>query len=208
MAHRNRRRRSTFLMVLFLSLSAAGLGLTQRAIRQSRLDRELETAIKENDPIRVIRFLDQGANPNIRIPVYSALLEILAPRRTAWQRLLDTLQGKRSGAEYETLPAVYYAVTNSTSCMGIFIHLQESAIVKALIEAGADPNAATDDGDTVLMLVARAYESSECSTLKFLIAHGADVNARTREGRSVRTIARSSLNYSRNGEILQRAGAK
>lgn len=77
-------------------------------------------------------------------------------------------------------------------------------MVKALVEAGADPNATTKEGEAVLML---AVESGDYPTLQFLIAHGADVNAKTPGGTSVKGKAKA-LGNARAVEILRRAGAK
>ena len=47
-------------------------------------------------------------------------------------------------------------------------------VVDRLVQAGADPNGATPDGETVLMTAARAGRTE---AVRSLVAHGADVNA-------------------------------
>jgi hypothetical protein len=59
--------------------------------------------------------------------------------------------------------------------------------VKALLEHGADPNIAADNGDTPLhQVLEKGYD---VAVLKLLIKHGADPDQPNKKGRSVRDIA-------------------
>ena len=51
-------------------------------------------------------------------------------------------------------------------------------MVERLLAAGANPNAALLNGETVLMTCAR---TGDAGAVKALLAHGADVNAKERE---------------------------
>lgn len=59
-------------------------------------------------------------------------------------------------------------------------------IVKALIQAGADVNATTHTGQTVLMIAVR---ENDINSVKLLIQAGADVNAKDVFGETALTIA-------------------
>ena len=51
------------------------------------------------------------------------------------------------------------------------------AMIQALLEAGADPNTAMPEGETVLMTAAR---TGKVEALRLLAHHGANVNAQER----------------------------
>jgi ankyrin repeat protein len=216
MVRTNRFRRLAFFLSLFLFVAAIGVGMTLRTVRQARLNHALAEAIKENSPHQVKALLAQGANPNTPIPdelpwEKIALAAQPSFQPSLWQRLLCALQGRQWEPAPETIPPVYAALAlpNRGSCLGTFIREPEAEIVKALLEAGADPNTATKEGATAVMIAASAHELSESRTLRLLIVHGADVNAKTRDGWSAKRAAASSmLGASRNIEILQQAGAK
>src|SRR6185295_15025961 len=52
---------------------------------------------------------------------------------------------------------------------------RNAAVAEMLIQAGADPNAASPEGETVVMTAARA---GAADIVKVLAAHGANVNLR------------------------------
>lgn len=72
--------------------------------------------------------------------------------------------------------------------------------VKALIAAGADVNAKTNDGKTALM---KAASRQDIETVKILIAAGADVNVKTEDGQTALSRAKSA----NIAELLRKAGA-
>lgn len=78
-------------------------------------------------------------------------------------------------------------------------------ITQALIEKGADVNAATAGGWTALM----AASDNRCEEIvKLLISKKADVNAKTRQGRSVLMRAAYHGYYPTVSRLLIQAGAK
>jgi uncharacterized protein len=65
--------------------------------------------------------------------------------------------------------------------------MRASAVVEALLAHGADPNAAQEQGATVLM---SAAASGDAESVKALLAHGADASARGSDGKSALDHAR------------------
>lgn len=81
------------------------------------------------------------------------------------------------------------------------------AIARRLLEAGADPNRADEDGATPLH---GAAQLGVPAMTELLIAHGADVDARNRHGKAPISLARSNKVNGRGekiGELLAAAGA-
>ena len=134
--------------------------------------------------------LASGADPNARITTTSVVLGYLArPRRGAFeQNSVGT--GDVRGA------TPLWVAAFSANGGGLFgndsrYHFESSPeILRTLLEAGADPNAASDDGTTPLMMAAGlGYRSYQPHTprgrpsppveaaVKVLVEAGADVNA-------------------------------
>ena len=134
--------------------------------------------------------LDAGADPNARITTSSVVLGYLArPRRGAFeQNSVGT--GDVRGA------TPLWVAAFSANGGGLFgddsrYHFESSAeILRTLLDAGADPNAASDDGTTPLMMAAGlGYRSYQPHTprgrpsppveaaVQVLVEAGADVNA-------------------------------
>ena len=73
------------------------------------------------------------------------------------------------------------------------IRNENTEIATFLIENGADVNAKTDSGETVLMVAARNFEDA-----KFFIENGADINSNDTRGKTAlifpahKSIMRSS----------------
>lgn len=203
-------RRITFITVLFVLISLSGVAARQ--VMQIRLNKRLVEAIKDHDPEKVKTYLALGADPNALVPWEPAPWE-RKDNPSLWQRVLMFLGMQDSGTHAETMPAPVFTIlwSNRGSCLGTFIRFDEADIVKSLIEAGADPNARTKEGVTVLMLVAGAYDDTN-TLLPFLIAQGADVNAKTFGGWTAKKYAQmggiGGMGDATNLATLQRAGAK
>ena len=150
-----------------------GYGALHKVVRDS--DYGIDPA-RKNDVVAIVKtLLKNGANPNLRIAQdkEKAADEIkrganaFYGRRTALTVTEITLQG--------ATPIVLAAEVNNLDA------------IKALVEAGADPNIGTESGTTALMMasgagtdVQRAREPEEravvVQTARFLVEHGADVN--------------------------------
>ncbi len=139
----------------------------------------------------VEELLARGADPNARIETSSVVLGYLAsPRRGAFeQNSVGT--GDVRGA------TPLWVAAFSANGGGLFgddseYHFESGpGVLGALVEAGADPNAAADDGSTPLMMAAGlGYRSYQPHTprgrpapaveeaVRVLVEAGADVNAR------------------------------
>ena len=73
----------------------------------------------------------------------------------------------------------FYLLNAQTSSSKIFEAVKNNDIkeVRSLLEQGADPNSADEDGDHLLMY-AVLYSSVDC--MKLLIEKGSDVNAKNK----------------------------
>ena len=88
------------------------------------------------------------------------------------------------------------------SCWHKNISVGDTALVKRLLDEGADINA--KDGG--LTLLTKAATEGYLKTAKLLIDKGADINARTNEGSSA-LMAASMAGYTKIVELLVNAGA-
>lgn len=77
------------------------------------------------------------------------------------------------------------------------------AIVRALLQAGADVNAADQEGETTLH---KATQLGDVEMVRLLLTAGADVNARTKTGHTALTLA-STWNFPECTAALLAAGA-
>jgi uncharacterized protein len=155
-------------------LDANGYAALHSAVRDS--DYGIDFDLKDAQLAIVKSLLKHGADPNLRIKQDKAKATdeikkgsgVALKRRTALTVTEILLQG--------STPLVLAAETSNLE------------VIKALVDAGADPNIPTEQGTTALIMasgagtdVQRAREPEEramsAQTLRYLIEHGADVNA-------------------------------
>jgi ankyrin repeat protein len=72
---------------------------------------------------------------------------------------------------------------------------RDPAIVKLFLEKGADANAVSDAGHTMLM---SAVSMENLAAVKFLVDSGADVNVRNKPGETALSVARQQQKQYRN----------
>jgi|SRR5579884_815691 len=155
---------TTLLLFAFCAIS---FRMAYREIQQQKLNHALIAAIKQNDTQAALTLLAQGADPNSR--------DEPAPQLSLWRLLLDRLQGKHP------------ASSDAETCLQIAleIHAADSnypdsasppddpAVIKSLLDRGANPNTADPSGETPLM---KAVTFDDEEVIEVLIKHGADVN--------------------------------
>ena len=131
---------------------------------------------RKNDVVAIVKtLLKHGANPNLRVQQdkEKAADEI--------KRGANAFYGRRTA-----LTVTEITLTGATPVL-LAAEVNNLDAIKVLVEAGADPNIATESGTTPLMMasgagtdVQRAREPEEravvVQTARFLVEHGADVN--------------------------------
>jgi ankyrin repeat protein len=156
------------LSVLLLIIALPGWLFT-RQVQQSKRDRALLAAVKRNDTNGVLSLLAQGADPDVR--------DEPMPRLTLWEMLLSLGKGQKPS----TAPTpLLMLLTMEWGEEGFRVGLPENTrIVQALLDAGANKNVQNSKGETPVYL---AVADRRYASAKLLIQHGADVNIPTREG--------------------------
>jgi ankyrin repeat protein len=155
---------------------ANGFTALHHAVRDS--DYGLDPAAKAVSVLTVKALLAHGANPNARLQLdkQKVAAEIKAQAGNAGARTKRTAITITEVELEGATPVALAAECNNLEA------------VKALVEAGADPNIPTEQGTTPLILAsgagtdvqrARALEerATAVQTARYLMDHGADVNA-------------------------------
>jgi len=156
------------------AVDANGYSPLHRAVRDS--DYGIDPERKDAVLAIVKSLLKHGANPNLRIKQdkEKAAEEV--------KRGANAFYGKRAA-----LTVTEIVLQGSTPLL-LAAEINNLDVIKALVEAGADPKIPTEQGTTALMMAAgagtdvqRAREPEEravaVETAKFLVDHGVDVNA-------------------------------
>ena len=178
MESRKRYKRIGLPFLLVLAVLAGSLGwLTYRQIRQDKLNRMLIAAIKQNDLRGVSTTLEQGASPNAA--------EMPADTRPFWKQWLDQCLGRTLIRKGEC--ALSLAAAPDLEDLAIY-HGNSHAVVRLLLEKGANPNVMDTEGNPVLHQVAE-YWKEDSQLIRLLLGRGADPNARDRDGWTALMIA-------------------
>jgi len=156
------------------AVDANGYSPLHRAVRDS--DYGIDPERKDAVLAIVKSLLKHGANPNLRIKQdkEKAAEEV--------KRGANAFYGKRAAL------TVTEIVLQGSTPLFLAAEINNLDVIKALVEAGADPKIPTEQGTTALMMsagagtdVQRAREPEEravaVETAKFLVDHGVDVNA-------------------------------
>ena len=194
-----------FSVYALVPLLMAGfcVGYVWRGNRQHQKDKALIAAIKADDAPAVIAALKQGANPNVR--------DMSPDVRSIQERFLDLIHhNERPLEEYD--PALYVAVCNS--CRSIESSSSSGKrkpvnvmIVRALLNAGANPDAIRTDSDVhnpnYTNPLIGAEEQHNCSIAHLLIEYHANIHARDARGDTPLLIATNYPDFSEIEYLLQ-----
>jgi len=161
------------------AVDSNGYAPLHRAVRDS--DYGINFEHKEAILVVVKSLLKHGADPNLRIH------QDKAKAADEIKKGANAFYGKR------TAVTVTEILLPGSTPLVLASETSNLDVVKALMEAKADPNIPTDSGTTALIMTAgagtdvqRAREPEEqamaVQTAKYLVEHGADVNARGQFG--------------------------
>jgi len=153
---------------------ANGYSSLHRVVRDS--DYGINAASKDAILAIVTSLLKHGANPNIRLS---------QDKEKAAEEIKNgnvQLEGKR------TAVTVTEIILQGATPLFLAAEVNNLDVIKALVDAGADPLIASERGTTPLMMAAGAgtdvqrerepdERATAVETAKFLVARGADVNA-------------------------------
>jgi ankyrin repeat protein len=156
------------------AVDANGYAALHRVVRDSDYGIDLE---RKGAVLTIVKsLLKHGANPNLRIAQdkEKAAEEV--------KRGANAFYGKRAAL------TVTEIVLQGATPLLLAAEVNNLDVIKTLVDAEADPNIATEQGTTALMMAAgagtdvqRAREPEErtiaAETAKYLVDHGANVNA-------------------------------
>lgn len=170
MKSRRRYERIGLVFLLGLAVMVGSLGwLTYREIRQEKLNRALFAAIRANQPENAIRLLQEGAdasardNGDQRLSLHHYLTNL-------WNRLRGLKKPPEQDKRLTPLLAMYQVGEDGLP----FIHPENTRLLKAILENGANVDARDKEDATALMWTV-IYGDND--SVHLLISHKADVNA-------------------------------
>jgi ankyrin repeat protein len=140
-------------------------GLCGTFVATAATDTRLADAVRAGDSVTALALIARHADANAMQPDGSTAL--------LWAAHNDDL--KMSEALLKGGASVKIANRYGISPLTEAAVNGNSAMVRMFLDAGADPNTALPEGDTVLMLASRA---GSLDAVKSLVEHGANVNAK------------------------------
>jgi ankyrin repeat protein len=184
-------KRKASLIVLIL-LIGIPIGLMLNALHREQASRNLLQAIKNHDVSAALAALKNGADPNTS----DHSMDKKHSFREETMLLLSHLIHPSVQSDPETHPTAILLLLNSPS---LATHA-DPVLVKALLDAGADPNV-SEDGRSALMM---AISDVRCCRL--LLNHGANMHWKDSLGRTALHLA-GLLNMEKTIDCLLANGA-
>lgn len=89
----------------------------------------------------------------------------------------------------------------------LMLAADDPALIKFLIEKGADVNAKDDDGETALMKAVASYAKTNLSCVNLLLAKGADINAVNSTGETPLIMAVKKFNVEMAALLLKKGSS-
>lgn len=174
----NARRKRKFLFLLSLLLLLPILAFSVwygRQVRQRRFDYALIEAIKKNDAKKAIALLNEGADANAVDKPYQP--------KTFWSMLQELWNRSKTNQTVEengSFPsALMMTIWSYSSENDTDMPEDNTALIRVLLEHGANPNIRNEDGLTPLMETCHYHR---LETSQALLEHGANPNAKSPVG--------------------------
>ena len=182
-------------------------GADVNAVMTEQGDTALTTAARSNNPENVKLLLERGAPVDTRMKDGNTPLMLAAYAGAGCQgecRFSEILQVLfAAGADVKMKNNLNETALLRASC----VNEDNPAIVKLLLDKGANANDARPNGESALMCAA---ELGNRETVRVLLARGADPNARTQDGMTAvkKTVKRWGWQADAIVKLLKDAGAK
>lgn len=164
------------------------------AVNVARLNQDLVTAVRFNQPDKALAAIEAGATPEAKnrdgLPVIFIAAQMGDSRVV--KALLDAGADPNAkiGTSYND-DGVGYSGTSDGTVLGYAAAKAQLQIMQDLVAAGADVNGSGPEGTTPLM---QAVDSGDFETVKWLIDAGADPNAKYPTGGTALGIAQRTFN--------------
>ncbi len=172
----------TLILLALLLLCGILIGLFMKVTQLENTDRELIQSIRINNTPAAIAALRNGANPNTREqiaeqapPNFQERLKRVFVR--LWRSKSDTTRSR----------------SRTALLLHFFVSKQDNPVlVKAMLEAGADPNAVGYPIDVSPVII--AARSGYAQSLRLLLQHGGKPNQTAKDHISALSVATMSHN--------------
>lgn len=175
-------------VIVLGSLLLAGIPLARfyTLVQHDRQNEALVSALRSGDSEAALVAVNSGADPNLRANRFGDFKVAMS----IWERLFSFFRAPATVHQPEDAqkqPTVLMLAEASGS----------TALVKALLEKGAQVDAIRRDGTTVLMLAAGR---DDLPVARLLLEHGADIRLQSKDGKTPLLHAASQQ---RGGEVIK-----
>ena len=176
-----KKRRALLFTLLILLFIGIPMGFVMREYRHEQLNRDLIAAIKANDTDKALAALKGGSDPNAR--------DHSDDKPLTWREHATSLINKIVHPHPKTEP------DNHPPALLWYLRQRDkddTTLIKALLNAGADPNLACDSGLNPTFFY--AADSPHLQNLRLLLQYGGNVHLTDDMGWTVLHVAASADN--------------